>query len=369
MSGLSYLDSYRGLLCIPVIIQQTHLYNSDMNFKLDGKHTISHVSIYFFGVINVFILSAFLLTARLLKKLSNSNSVKNSIKILILYSIQRFLGIYVPFFILVTLIKVHKVFGGIYEYTPWFDMISLNHTGSNHLWFIAPEIKYSFFIPVVCLLVLLFGKIWYLFTILSCFSLFYVYYFNLLQLKKEDFLRKDGITNSLLPRFVVFYAGSVFAIFYFKCKKFSLFESTKIGFICGILSSIILIYMFKSFNDFSHIGANYYYSTFKRGLCWSTLLVLILLGSPNFFTNFLMESKLLKSFGNLSFGIYLLYPVALKLMSDWMKFHTLVAMKVLVAILLSYLFGFIFYYSIEWPLIKLGSFLEDYFNGNFTMSK
>lgn len=141
-----FLDGYRGSLALIVTIAHSLGGSGCLFFqklsKLPQKYAIS----------GFFILSSFLLTYRLIKDL---NRRKNPIFVtLTQYFIRRLFRVYFVFAIFVIGAKYGPRFIAGYtygQYEPLLKVLSLNYVGLNHLWTIAPEIKFYFLIPIICL--------------------------------------------------------------------------------------------------------------------------------------------------------------------------------------------------------------------------
>jgi len=157
-SKFQHLDSLRGLLCLNVVLihagqllsVQSTLLKQYFNKTLD------------FAVPGFFLLSAFLLTYRLLLELFNYKltEFKSIIKLLAKYAIRRFFRIYPLLFIFIVFIKClifaspkdAAFYVGINR-TSLLKLVLLDQTmGGSHLWTIPVEINYYFIIPVICLI-------------------------------------------------------------------------------------------------------------------------------------------------------------------------------------------------------------------------
>jgi len=284
-------------------------------------------------VTGFFILSSFLLTHNLINQVSKSANTFRSVQLIILkYFIRRFFRIYLPFFFVCTLIKgVSLRFIGMYasNTNSWLSMISLQSTGFTHLWTIAPEIKYYFFIPLFVLItVKVFNKYrlaWLILTILSCFC---IEYFNLFMQITKDFELPEG--HVFTTRFTVFFLGSILALIYddiYKKEKLILFLN-RFKFIIGILSSLMYIKILKYGSGSYNHHLNEYECFFKAGF--------------HLFA------------GKFSFGIYLFHPMCLIEVNRYFSgYFVYKSEKLVFAFIVSFLTGALFFYLIEQPLIKL----------------
>jgi len=157
-SKFQHLDSLRGLLCLNVVLTHAgQLLPVQSTFL---KQYFDRTLV--FAVPGFFLLSAFLLTYRLLLELFNYKltEFKPIAKLLAKYAIRRFFRIYPLLVIFVVLIKClisaspkkAQFYVGINR-TPILKLLQLEQTmGDSHLWTIPIEINYYFLIPVICLI-------------------------------------------------------------------------------------------------------------------------------------------------------------------------------------------------------------------------
>jgi len=154
----NHLDSLRGLLCLNVVLIHAGqlLPVQSMFLKQYFDKTLV------FAVPGFFLLSAFLLTYRLLLELFNykSTEFKPIFKLLAKYAIRRFFRIYPLLVIFIVFIKCWifaspndaQFYVGINN-TPLLKLVLLDQTmGGSHLWAIPVEINYYFIIPFICLI-------------------------------------------------------------------------------------------------------------------------------------------------------------------------------------------------------------------------
>ena len=76
------------------------------------------------------------------------------------YFIRRFFRIYSLYVAFCSIIKFYPKFGNhpAWRHGEWTHLVTLNRPGYSHLWTIAPEIKYYFFIPLFTLFIYKTGK-------------------------------------------------------------------------------------------------------------------------------------------------------------------------------------------------------------------
>ncbi len=305
-------------------------------------------------------LSSFLLTNRLYNEFKKSDgTLKNLLLIIIKYFIRRFLRVYVPFFILSTLIWFDPFFRAWPSFASWSSMVSLQSSGVNFLWTIAPEIKYYFFIPLFTLCMYAIGRYAsYTIPILTLISICCDYY-NWLDRKNEE-LKDLAMGYKLSSHFTIFFRGSLLGIIYssdfgpqyslFNTQLATKFKNTFAGFILLVLylysiKSGSLLFNPKIMNDMI------YYNNFFGFLSF-LMTTLMLYTNSNFFNDF-FRAKFLMNFGEYSYGIYLLHQIVLfqvkKNFAGW-KTDTEQFLFVLFWV---YVSGWLFNKFVEKPLIKL----------------
>ncbi len=253
-----------------------------------------------------------------------------------------------------SLIKgVSSRFIGMYaKYTKsWLSMVTLQSTGFTHLWTIAPEIKYYFFIPIFAIATVQFKKyklIWLISTIVSCIL---IEYFNLFMQTAKDFELPLGYVLS--TRFSVFYLGSILALIYdniYQRKKLMDFLNRS-KLVSGVIALVLFVKILKYGSISYNPKLNEYEHFFKSGLHLAAIYLFMLIGEYNFFTD-IFRNSFLKMLGKFSFGIYLLHPMCLievaKYLGPYLKYrHELL----IYALVVSVFTGALFYYLIERPLI------------------
>ena len=241
---IDFLTGFRGSMALSVILEHSS-HEGNNTYQAGRKELFVFYDIgFFYGVINFFILSSFLLTYRLLSDFSKTNGSPQQIIIVIMkYFIRRFFRIYVPFVIFTTsVIYVWPKLGGHdwFHYPSWTSLVTLQKSGQNFLWTIAPEIKYYFFQPVFTLFMY---KISSRKNILSWFYLaafilltVFVDETNFLNLKYEDMdLFERGY--KFLTRFSVFFKVVILICFkYLKSIRYN-----KYLFSIGFISSRIVL--------------------------------------------------------------------------------------------------------------------------------
>lgn len=352
-SYIDFLTGLRGTLALSVICN--HTANAFKSVDTNIFKTQAH----FYGVYGFFFLSSFLLTYRLYGDFSKTNGslIEISLKIST-YFIRRFFRIYVPFVVYCTMVTIYPKFGNhlSWNYTTWTNLTTLHYPGRNHLWTIPTEIKYYLIIPF---LTLLFYKIkkfsWLALLILFSFTFFYdKIRFNIFPYNYENFI-------TFLP---VFIKGSLIGIIYFKIERISILDELRKKYLSGkffaypLALSYYLIFRNssrllakpKKF-DWDDLESINYFS-----YSWTILLLCMLLSAPNRFTN-AFKTQFLRKCGKFAYGIYLWHSYAIVLSKDYMPTSNSGFESIFLTVLIAYFLGKIFYYLIEYPLIKLSSIL------------
>ena len=354
-----YLDGYRGSLAIIVAISHKRI---GMNNLSDiWKSTIGYSLTY--GVSGFFMLSAFLLTYRLLEELNNSeNQPKRGriILIIVKYFIRRFFRIYLVYFIFIIVIKCSPRFIielSQFEYTSSFlQMVLLGNTGLNHLWTIPAEIRYYFFIPAFCLTVYYLGQIFrWIFLILCLIWTIYDQMFNFFGLTIEQIQIQYKESHFLYVHFAVFFMGSQVALAYHLLSKLDWTKKYFKNYYIHL--SLDWISLFIALLGLHQTWMVYYDSfTFRSRptIYWTCALLLTLLTAPNTLSNFFNSSFILKSVGKYSFSFYLLHPF----FGVWSFYNFLSPFwTFLVFLVLTYIISCLAFNIIEKPLIRLSNYL------------
>lgn len=249
-----FLDGYRGSLAL--IVALAHAKGSIDCLFLEGLANLSQR----YCISGFFLLSSFLLTYKLIKDLQKSEI--SSIPIL-QYFTRRFFRVYLVFalFAWTAIYGSEFVAGYTYgKYTDFSQVLLLGYPGPNHLWTIAPEIKFYFLIPIICLLftvsssVKQFGPV-VVFGVCVSWTI-YDQLFNFFHLTPDDLFSYSKHTYLLKNHFSVFLVGSELAMgFYLSeqsevCLAFAKKERIQQGmnYLSLVIAGFALIYYNDSIN-------------------------------------------------------------------------------------------------------------------------
>ena len=313
---------------------------------------------YFIGVNCFFILSSYLLSYRLYAELEKSGHTLNqNLLVIVKYFIKRIFRIYIPFVICSLIyVKCQKMFKLFYKFGTFWELITLtdNNHAINHLWTIAPEIQYYFFVPFYIYIVYKLRSFFY--GVLFISTIFIVY-------EDEYFFQYSRFRKSL------FFKASILALLMYKIDQSYLFIKLKsfemFRLLIG-LSSVSLFYkMVRKFAKIFNKTITWPNGTLSSEFYSLGLFFVVLIGAPNFFTDFLNNS-FLRKLGKYSFGIYLFHPLCIDLVRYELKTYfkqrasaffleTVLECEIFALVFLhSYVCGFAFFHLIEHPCIKLG---------------
>lgn len=340
------LNGFRGLLAFFVLM---HHASYDMGLKSD--YNLFKGAGYYIGVLGFFVLSAFLLTHRLIIDMENAKSTKETVIACVIYTIRRFFRIYVPYFIFCIILKSKQnILGGYFtNYSTFFELVTLQTVGFNHLWTIANEVKYYFFIPFICIGYVKIPKLAYISSLIALFII--VKFFNLFQLTDELYSVKNR--HVLRPRFLIFLSGSIAAMIYLQVYKKITDMHSKI---LNIVNICLVLYFPYKFLQYLNPKVSVFHDSIFCGIYLSVIILFLVLGSSNsIIAKFLSNSNLLCMYGQYSFGIYLFHPGVI-LINKIIKTKTSFEIVTIINVI-SFFLGFLFHYLIEKPSIKMGNYI------------
>lgn len=200
-----------------------------------------------YAIAGFFLLSAFLLTYRLIKDLYKPNSF---IPLAVVqYFIRRFFRIYVVFALFVIAAKYGPRFIAGFTYGKYGNLTSillLEYGGNTHLWTIPPEIKYYFLIPVISVVYYLAGR--YGFIVFLCCAALSAHdqVYNDFRLSLNDIVNWSSQSYQLKSHFAVFFIGTnlAMAVHLTEGNEFLIkwLKNRKIQLLLSLISLLLTIY-------------------------------------------------------------------------------------------------------------------------------
>jgi len=331
------LDGLRGLAVILVLL--SHSSNADLfiheylNFEKIGK-----VGVYLF-----FVLSAYLLDRQIALAFINKKSSKKYWKN---YILRRFLRIYPLFVIALVVYGLFTLIGKKTVIDTFLDipLHMILAKGESIFWSISVEFKYYFISPILmwfCYKYLKWNKIKLLmvFLILLISSIVVELIYNLPLIS----------TFRYFPIFLVGTFISIFELFYE--DRIKQFTSQKIYSIIGLISAVLIMitipfYFEKIFGFKVNFQKSVFYLPYS--LIWGLILISAKYGRG--FVNKILELKLLRFIGTISFSMYLFHMLFL----SFVKGSSLPEeLKIYAFFILTIIFSSISFLVIERPLSKI----------------
>lgn len=352
---LSHLEALRGFCTLIVCM---HHYVGCAN--LQGDYLIFRGCGYY-CIIIFFQMSSFLLTYRLMKDLEKSKNTRLTLFIVLKYAARRFVRIYGIFFIFVSAFKtfifiglfVNEINFAIPNSNTWFSIITLNSTGLNHLWTFAPELKFYFIIPMISLAAKNTNRKMMLSGVLFLFSMLY---HNLMNFPGHCFEASESY--QLSQRLSTFLLGSILGIIYYEYENSArLKNAVKLRFVKDFICIFTFCWTLLAIRYFTpYYNKNFELSYLKLSLtpaihCF-ILLILILIGSPNRFSNLLSENRVLVNWGKYSFGIYLFHPFCFRLVPLGLRPNSAIELMI-INLSIMFIIGRLFFIIIENQVLKL----------------
>ena len=346
-TNFEFLNSIRGLAAASVLC----------------SHSITDVYFfhgYAFGVIEFFLMSSFLLTYHYLRRMETSNgTLRERLHQLVNYLVIRFFRIYVPFAlfcILVTSSTRYELFLNNKDHQiPLKNFLELNFVWmeyQTYLWTIPIEIKYYLFIPVFAFIAdgLKLNYKW------NCLIHLTLLIFEGLMVVLKQYFTFD---------FHYFLIGSSLAVLYKSLLDAEIIDKIKnykktCRLIC-VLSFIMLICGIRIQIIFKGV--------YLLSIYWSTHMLLMLIGAPNAFTEFLVKIKVLKWIGKYSYGFYLFHGLSINLFSieydHFAWFRRLentygICFKILALYSQNLFFGFVYFELVENTCLKVAKKINNF---------
>jgi peptidoglycan/LPS O-acetylase OafA/YrhL len=341
---LEFLDGYRGFLCVTVIAN--HLFSD--------KYTVFDGAGLRIGVYGFFVMSAFLLTYRLLidfEKALSSSSYRKIILITAHYSIRRVFRIYLPFLVYWTMhMPTHRI---------WEAILVLTYKDDNHLWTIPVETQYYFLIPFISFIAASAGRSWFLFCLILVTFIIVIEIFNPFDFSYESYHRNWKVTGHL----TLFLKGSLTAILYYNIKKAEnlnrLVINTTSQTIIYSMTWLAIIYMLRN-------GPTAWQATLPQPnphfihaeYAAFVVFFLMIFGEPNYFTEIFNNNIVFRIYGKYSYGIYLNHGIMITLYNAVIvDYADRILGPFLTLLIMCYAYGFIWFYCVENPLNKFASYV------------
>jgi peptidoglycan/LPS O-acetylase OafA/YrhL len=331
------LDGLRGVAVLLVLLSHSSnaslFFHESLNFQKIGK-----VGVYLF-----FLLSAYLLdrqvTIAIRSKDTQSVYWKN-------YFLRRFLRIYPLFFLalllhwLFTVVGIQTVIGGFTDV--WKHLLLMK--GDSIFWSIPAEFKYYFISPIIILICHKVIK-WRLSRLIFAYSILII---------STIFL--EGIYAlpqiSTIKYFTVFLTGTLIAIYEIVYKN----DETKgVSFrvlnVIGFISfAIVLISNPYFFEQLFHTKVDFHSSFFllPYAILWGLILWSGKYGKG--IIKFILETRILRYIGTISYSIYLFHSLVLKVV---IKTSIYSPIKIYLFFVITILFSSITYLLVEKPMSKI----------------
>lgn len=343
MTRIKELDYLRGLAALSIMyyhfIKWLHVYDGAQTF-------IGKLSVY--GVEIFYILSGITLFH------VYQNSLSSNIKSIYIFFTKRFFRIFPLFWLSIILtiilglthVSLYKLLinvSGLFSFFAWDKYIA---TGS---WSIGNELVFYFIFP---LLILLYQHKRFYFFLVGLVLLFVYHYFAFYIFNPNDSLHNQW-TNFINPlnHLFLFYVGMLIPIL-LQHKSINNYSAMSIA-----LIGCFILFMFPSGKDGIHLLCGINRWIFSIGS------ILICIGFYLMKLNLpLMIDKPFKLLGEISYGVYLLHPIAyhsLCIVIRKLQYYILIppsnAMLILMATIITIFMSKVVYKYFEIYFIKIGS--------------
>ena len=295
------------------------------------------------GVYLFFVLSSFLLTSQLLRETFDLKNTNMWLK----FALKRFLRIYPLYTVVLIVYLIRPSFK--YDIHDLFSHLLLQE-GSNHFWTIVVEFKYYLLLPSIAYLLVFVLK-----RNLRHSIIFFSCFIAGVELLSNN-VSEDRL--SILPHLPIFLIGSLAALINTKVPSTSkknkvIMEIAAVISLGLIILSFPNILIFRLWNwlfdsDFYSLSANHWIYTLQA-ILWSIFLVTHLHGQ-GFFKK-ILEGRVLRFIGMVSFGIYLWHIAVL----GYLEAHLPVTafLKFIIIFMVTFAVSTVTYIVIEKPFSKL----------------
>ena len=157
--------------------------------------------------------------------------------------------------------------------------------------------------------------------------------------------------------FPIFFLGSLNAYLYTAATQHGLVGLVKryrvLNFVTFCLSGGLFYAVLRIYFSYSVVHLRLY------AILVFIQFLIMMIGAPNAFTEWLADSKFLKQYGKFSFGAYLFHMLAMRIVSDKKSMLSILNQQedlAVYTILLSLVFGVVFHYVIEVPMIRMANY-------------
>jgi peptidoglycan/LPS O-acetylase OafA/YrhL len=159
--------------------------------------------------------------------------------------------------------------------------------------------------------------------------------------------------------FQIFLTGSLVGIMYYEIQTCNLEFKVlkKLRFLLAYVSPIMFVFGLRSGNEF-YIN-KIYYCYISYGIYWAIYIFILLLDGSSCF-NEIINLSIFKKFGKYSFGIYLFHKEGFYFVNYLIQeklIHKIGLVILFNELFTSFIFGIIFYFLVENPLMKLSNYL------------
>ena len=161
----------------------------------------------------------------------------------------------------------------------------------------------------------------------------------------------------------IFFMGSLMAYFYKRLDDMGLCSALNNNYprthtlICVLNFALMIIgvrlcFLYPLERSLLHL--------YNSGLLWFAQMLLMLIGAPNTFTTWLADVHFLRTLGKYSFGFYLFHRVGLVLATKLDLTGRIFSTedKLILAILIAFALGFVFYHAVEKHMIRIANHLN-----------
>lgn len=362
-SRFDFLDGYRGSLAFTVLVIHSRIHENCEIVNIFYGFSQSY------AIAGFFMLSAFLLTYRLLAEFSKTSDPFQFLLYTVKFFIRRFFRVYLYYILFYMVAKNSPDWW--FGYPRWSfskslkDIALLGNAGASHLWTIPAELKYYLFIPVFCLFTRLLKRFQPIFLILCVSWSAWDQVYNFFDLKTDDTAGQTPNTHFLKSHFAVFFLGSQVALAYHIVERNqSIMRFIKLKWVQIILDYGSLFIALTGLKLNIYVWYNSYTFKSRATIFWSISLFLTLLSRPNMISKFFSSNQFLKNFGRYSYSFYLIHGG----IGNFFRYSCLYKYQfefILICIVADYYASMLLFNLIENNLIKLANYVCEKIDSNW----